>query len=532
MPVHCAQKNDVWRIVDSSGNIEKTIKGNPVDGGGHDSKEACQKQAAAINRNLSNVYDELAVWTQKYINDLPDSAFLYIESGGNKDGDGKTVPRSLRHFPYKDANGKIDLPHLRNAIARIPQSNLPQNVKDRVQAKARRMLEQQKQGSSLPFYGIGVEGDLPFAVSSVKEKDGEDPIQHFKKDALPIGVYTHPLFGWKLDVTEERLNHFLSAFKMMRQNGVDVEVPLDHSRSAADNLGYAVDAMIETNPENDNKKTLSFILEIRGHDAIDIVKRNKNVSVAIDREYKDGKGNAYGEAIVHVSIVQQPVVPGQSDFESVDKAAARGSAEKIPVFTLSSLSKETEQMDEKTLGQLKELLGAGDDLTADNAVQRLKERFEQQDEKIANLSQEVVDLKAEKESTGGTKQKAASIDPNLAEQIADTQEKRFAELVKTGKITPVVKDKLCAILIGTKGERKIAMLSLRGEKAEQPSVADEIYTALKENDPVKLGEMTKRQVVDLSRSSPDDSDEVKPDEKSKEAMLMGAGIDPQKQKTT
>lgn len=81
-----------------------------------------------------------AVWTTAYINDLPDSSFLYVESG-EKDGEGKTTPRSLRHFPYKDAQGNVDLPHLRNAIARAPQADLPQSVKDSVQSRARSILE-------------------------------------------------------------------------------------------------------------------------------------------------------------------------------------------------------------------------------------------------------------------------------------------------------------------------------------------------------------------------------------------------------
>lgn len=87
-----------------------------------------------------------AIWSGKFINKLPDSAFLYIESGGEKDDEGKTKPRSLRHFPYKDSSGKVDLPHLRNAIARIPQSKLPKDVRDRVQAKARKLLEDVKEG--------------------------------------------------------------------------------------------------------------------------------------------------------------------------------------------------------------------------------------------------------------------------------------------------------------------------------------------------------------------------------------------------
>jgi len=84
---------------------------------------------------------EKARWTRAYINDLPDSAFFYIESGGKKDDENKTVPRSLRHFPYKDKQGNIDLPHVRNAIARAPQSKLPKTVIERVQAKARKILE-------------------------------------------------------------------------------------------------------------------------------------------------------------------------------------------------------------------------------------------------------------------------------------------------------------------------------------------------------------------------------------------------------
>jgi len=86
-----------------------------------------------------------AVWSRAYINDLPDSAFLYVESGGKKVGEGKTAPRSLRHFPYKDATGKVDLPHLRNAIARIPQSKFglsDKQISD-LQNKARKILERE-----------------------------------------------------------------------------------------------------------------------------------------------------------------------------------------------------------------------------------------------------------------------------------------------------------------------------------------------------------------------------------------------------
>ena len=57
-----------------------------------------------------------AQMTTQSINDLPDSDFAYIEPGGSKDASGKTVPRSLRHFPIHDK------PHVQNALSRAPQS--------------------------------------------------------------------------------------------------------------------------------------------------------------------------------------------------------------------------------------------------------------------------------------------------------------------------------------------------------------------------------------------------------------------------
>jgi hypothetical protein len=95
----------------------------------------------------SDIQLDKAVWSRSYINDLPDNAFLYIESGGKKDEEGKTKPRSLRHFPYRDKDGGIDLLHLRNAIARIPQAKIPGfNTSDmrRLQDRARRILERQE----------------------------------------------------------------------------------------------------------------------------------------------------------------------------------------------------------------------------------------------------------------------------------------------------------------------------------------------------------------------------------------------------
>jgi hypothetical protein len=66
------------------------------------------------------------------INDLPDSAFAHIEPGGKKDDEGKTVPRSLRHFPIHDAA------HVRNALARLSQSPHGDDAESKVKAAAKK----------------------------------------------------------------------------------------------------------------------------------------------------------------------------------------------------------------------------------------------------------------------------------------------------------------------------------------------------------------------------------------------------------
>lgn len=80
----------------------------------------------------TEVTKKFAAMKTSSINDLPDSAFAYIEPGGKKDSEGKTTPRSLRHFPIHDAS------HVRNALARLSQSSYGPKAKSKVVSAAKR----------------------------------------------------------------------------------------------------------------------------------------------------------------------------------------------------------------------------------------------------------------------------------------------------------------------------------------------------------------------------------------------------------
>lgn len=87
------------------------------------------KKKSALQELIESVKAKI---TSAGMNDLPDSAFAYIEPGGKKDAGGKTTPRSLRHFPVHDAA------HTRNALARASQSPFGSKAMPKIHAAAKK----------------------------------------------------------------------------------------------------------------------------------------------------------------------------------------------------------------------------------------------------------------------------------------------------------------------------------------------------------------------------------------------------------
>ena len=145
----------------------------------------------------------MAVWTTKYVNSLPDSSFAYIDSNG-------------RHLPYKDANGKIDLPHLRNALARASQvkglsGDKLQSVLDKLRAALK------KSNSNIP---------KGFVVECSELNPTDDWVQLIK-----YGEWPHPEHGNEV-LTEERGRRFKENFDN-NTVGRKISINYEHGRSFA-----------------------------------------------------------------------------------------------------------------------------------------------------------------------------------------------------------------------------------------------------------------------------------------------------------
>lgn len=111
-----------WQEVPSAGDEDDAM----------DKTLPLQREVTPVNPNL-----------------LLDSAFLFIEPGGQLDDERKTVPRSLRHFPIRDAEGKLDSSAIRTALVQIPQAEvLDAETKTRLQAVMRRGMEAIAEGKT------------------------------------------------------------------------------------------------------------------------------------------------------------------------------------------------------------------------------------------------------------------------------------------------------------------------------------------------------------------------------------------------
>lgn len=129
---------------------------------------------------------QFAEWSTAEINDLPDSSFAYVESGGTKDKDGKTTPRSKRHLPYKDKDGKVDMPHVRNALARLDQTQIPDSAKAGIKSKLQALLEKEASEMLIGVFPLQFEE----AHKGAENQDIPDTIH-----LVPIGSWDHDLYG-------------------------------------------------------------------------------------------------------------------------------------------------------------------------------------------------------------------------------------------------------------------------------------------------------------------------------------------------
>jgi hypothetical protein len=316
------------------------------------------------------------------------------------------------------------------------------------------------------------------------------PTKRFKKDLIKVGVYKHPTAGWTLDVTTDRMDRWIAAFKRMQASAIRVPIPAGHSYDPRDGQGFLVG--LERVGD-----TLWGIIEMVGEEAIKLAYKTQAVSVSINPEFIDGKGTSYGEIIEHVALTGYPVVPGQEEFKAI--AAS--------LYQLSDKVEGDQPMTKEQLDKFRKLLGAGEDMDEAKLLSRIEERFAAHateksalDVKVTALSGEVETLKAK---IAASTKDVKTVDPEVLDERAESAEEKIDGLVPKGRITPAVAAALKDVLVGKAGTRNAFCLS-RTVSGTPESIVNAVVKALDQNDPVKLGEQTKAQskTFSLNREVP------------------------------
>jgi len=127
--------------------------------------------------------EDKATWTTAYINTLEDNCFAVVEDTGKKDDEGRTIPKTARHLPHhakgngaSGTGGTVDLPHLRNALARMNQIK---PVTDTITTEKLRAKAKEHLIAHAKKLGIGNWDNVQTGVNKMKK---------FKIESLDVDV--------------------------------------------------------------------------------------------------------------------------------------------------------------------------------------------------------------------------------------------------------------------------------------------------------------------------------------------------------
>lgn len=343
------------------------------------------------------------------------------------------------------------------------------------------------------------------------------PIRRFTKQLIKAGTYHHPQDKWTLDMTRNRMERVVASTNRAIENGVAIPVPDGHSDlSAKNNHGWAKNFRVVDD-------AIVADVELIG-DQADGLSQRADVSIFLDPDFRDGKGNSYGETITHVALTPTPVVPGLDGFIPV--AAARKELTRARLFSYASNN--STGASTMNLDAIRSALGADGTLTADNLHEFLTKRLSTEQTDKDKLNGEVTALKAKVAEL--EKKQPPTVDAEALEDRADGILERIDSLVEKGRITTAVAASLKPILTGAPKARPAFMLSRTASGTDQP-IARQIIDALSKNDPVELGEKTKRQGgTALSRETPGSNEPSAADKQRTDSILadmrVSAGLAP------
>lgn len=395
--------------------------------------------------------EDMGKWSTAYINDLPDDCFAYIEPGGTKDEQGKTTPRSLRHLPYKNHKGEIDVPHLRNALARLPQTDIPLEAKRKA---LRKLIVAAKEA------GVEVDEERYRQQYDLAEQ-GLLKIPFFR-----MGTWRHPIYG--IIRGDERL--FASFIKNFK-NGVlgrPVYVRLGHDRDGKPTFGdVPAEAWVKDIVREGD--VLYAIAEPTHPRVLELVKRGRYrfASAEYDPDYVDREtGESRGPVLKSIALTNEPFLTRLPEVRRLsefylDYAEVKG-VEKELLEAVKELPRK--------LAEFLSVKHAADEGAGPQAGQ---------DAKPAEYERR---LAATEERAKAAEERARNAERRLAQMEVEA---KLAELVRQG-IPPAMCEKARAVLLAVPDGLTVKLAD--GAVRPLAELIYEVLQALPADSRIKLGQ--------------------------------------------
>ena len=148
----------------------------------------------------------------------------------------------------------------------------------------------------------------------------------FKKPIVTTGVYTIPGdVPRKVKINQDRLDHWKDQFDKMKEAGVSVPAPWNHSKEALP-MSVGNDGTLPRSDINAGwwdklwveDGTLWGELDVpQSADAVKIGTNVKETSIYVRPDFEDGSGNKWQDSLMHIALVTHPIENGQGNFTPV-----------------------------------------------------------------------------------------------------------------------------------------------------------------------------------------------------------------------
>lgn len=387
----------------------------------------------------------------------------------------------------------------------------------------------------------------------------------YEKDFIADGKWWVPALGTYLPVNAERRAKWERNFQLMRERGVTVPLSIDHIETRDPDTGEIAEEAIapgkarsvygEVHALFNRGNRGMFTAKPADEEGAKLMQRCPEVSLELERNWRDGHGNLYDEAITGITLTPKPVYAGQlRQWTKVAASRSGGGAgggkttrrgERVYLANLlrddgnilphEEPNEEPSMFNAETRKALCIKLGLAVDVADAVLSKKIADTIEtpppesETKTKLSRAETEVATLKTK--VTELENQIAGSQPVKLGRDVEAVLQEgidgKVELLVDRACISPAV-GKLLATELKSGGAIMLSRESNGGEKSRGAKILE----ILAQNDAVeiakRLGEKTPGQRTSLSRETPEDGDGEKTQEQRIEAGLKHWGLDKNK----